>query len=123
MRWRIYYAGGATFSDEDGSPADAPGQGALIIAMANESTGRDLLHLADYYLFKGERWIGLDLFGLLDHVLNLLGEVEGVVAGRTVSDAEYRAAYMRAKHDPDFPPKSATRSGERPLHHSSGRVD
>lgn len=123
MKWRIYYTDGSTFSDEDGTPSQAPGQGALVITMANLATGRDILHLADYYVHKGGRWYGVDLFGLLDHVLNLFDEIDGVIAGRTVSDQAFRAAYEHAKHDPAFPVKSATRSGERPLHHSGGKVD
>lgn len=82
LAWRIYYDSGETYSDVDGSPSSAPGQGVLAIAQANPLTGHDVLHLADYYLYKGGKWIGLDLFGLLDHVLNCFDEIHGVVAGR-----------------------------------------
>ena len=53
--WRIYYGDGSTFSDEDGSPFDAPRTGVQVIAYTNPSTGKiDRLSQADFYYYEPE---------------------------------------------------------------------
>jgi hypothetical protein len=71
VKWRIYYEDGGTFSDEDGSPKEAPGWGVQTIVQPHIESGRYLLPPYDYYLFRDGRWIGVDVAGLTDHLLKL----------------------------------------------------
>jgi hypothetical protein len=74
----------------------------------------------DYYINVQDGWLGVDLFGLLDYVLNQLDRVNGVKAGRAVTNEVYASVMRRAQDDPDFAAKSARRSNERP-YASEGR--
>lgn len=99
MTWRIYYAGGATFSSDDGSPQDAPPWGVLCAIMQHELGGKYLLGGCDYYWHDGDGWLGGNLIGLIDRLA--IGPVV-VRMGRMVDIAEYEATIQRAREDPDF---------------------
>lgn len=109
MNWRIYYDDGSTFDDTQGSPADAPGYGVLVILIADPDVGHMTLHSFDYYVFREGLWLGVDTFGLIDQILNNFTLLGGVVAGRTVSPQHFRVLLKWAERDPDFAPKSAYR--------------
>lgn len=48
---------------------------------------------ADYYVWWDERWLGVDLFGLFDYLMD-----SGLVLfGRTITNEEYQAIYQEAK--------------------------
>jgi hypothetical protein len=50
---------------------------------------------ADYYVWRGDHWRGVDIFGLFDYLLD-----SGLVLfGRTITNAEYIKIYQRAKGD------------------------
>jgi len=114
MDWRVYYDLDVMFDNTQGSPADAPGFGALVIAMCEETVNRAVLHGFDYYIFVGGEWLGVDRFGLVDWLCNRLPDVEGVIAGRSVNNATFDRMVKLATNDPDFPPKSGSRVNERP---------
>ena len=110
LAWRVYYGDGTTFSSEDGGPADAPGRNVQVIVQADERVGRCLLSQHDYYVWRGE-WIGVDLFGLFDYLVDT-GWAR-VLCGRMIPHKAFRDAYQAAKADPDFPPRSGKLPKER----------
>jgi len=56
-RWRIWYSGGDTFSNEDGPPEDAPRDG--VQAIAEKRDGRTIVWTgSDLYCWAGEGWHG-----------------------------------------------------------------
>lgn len=113
--WRIYYDDGSTFSSEDGSPEDAPAFGAVVIVFPDEEVGRVIMHGWDWYYWVPEdgTWWGADIYGLLDRLLHRI-DCRALLQGRNMLNTEYLALFKRASEDPDFPLKSAKRSGERP---------
>ncbi len=116
MKWRVYYVGGATFSNEDGDVWQAPGYGVMAVCQPEPDVGLETLHAFDYYIFMRGQWRGLSGHdGLLDHMTAHAKEVQAVIAGRQVPRQEYQDVMRIALHDPDFPRKSATHDGERPL--------
>jgi hypothetical protein len=114
IQWRIFYDDGSTFDNEQGAPYDAPGLGVICIVKMDTQSGRGILSGFDYYLYIDIEWMGADLFGLLDHVLNRFAHLRGVCAGRTIDNGTYQLILRRAHEDDDFPVKSGRRENERP---------
>lgn len=108
--WRIYYDRG-TYGSEDGPVEDAPGQGVLVIAQADEDVGRELRYGHDFYVWNGDRWFGVDQYGLWDYLSH--PGWRKVVAGRTVEPRVMEHAYARAMGDSGLPAKTARREDER----------
>lgn len=108
--WRIYYVGGATYSDRDGAVEDAPGLGVLVIGQADPDVGRELRYGSDFYIWEADRWLAVDQYGLWDYLAR--PGWRKVVAGRTVAPRDMARAYAAAFADPDLPPKTARLTGE-----------
>ena len=109
IKWQIYYDDGSTFSDEDGLPAEAPGHGIQIIAEADPVVGLQLQSGKDFWIRRNDRWIGVDLVGLLDHLVST-GHVK---QGRMLTNAEFSAVQTRALSDRRLARKSARHPDER----------
>ena len=102
IKWRIYYSDGSTYSDEDGTPADAPGSGVICAACYDEDNRRKLAVSADYYVYEagmspGGRWLGVDLFGLWDYLARPGWKT--VKFGRMVGDSQFRQVMLAATND------------------------
>lgn len=107
--YRIYYAGGVTVSQE--TPIElTPALGVQVIVQADLEVGWAMTHSRDYYVWWGERWVGVDQFGLWDYLIR-----EGwkrVLFGRTLTAVEYQAIYAQAKADRTFANKNGYLPGE-----------
>lgn len=103
-RWKIYYDE-STFSYLDGEPNETPQFGVICILQDDELVGRKILHFYDWYFWEGQEWMGCDIFGLTDRLMNDL-PVHHLRAGRTVPGRVYRQIMDAADHDLDFPPRS-----------------
>lgn len=112
MDWKLYYADDATFSSEDGSPADAPPSGVLLIAQIDPDTGWSVLCRASCYVYLVDAWQEADWFDVIDLCSTRLQDIKGVVIGRLVTKAEFVACYQRAQRDPELPQKSGYRPRE-----------
>lgn len=103
MLWKIYYHDGSTFSDQDGEPSAAPADGIQVIVQADGVVGRSVIDGKDFYVFDGERWVGMDEDGMKTHFRN-----RGLLKhGLTLSRPAYDEILHKALSDPDFPKKSA----------------
>lgn len=107
MQWRVYYTGGATFSDGDGAPFDAPAVGVQVIVQKEPEIGRYLLAQRDFYWWDAERqfWFGGDQAGFYQYLFQ--PGPKKVLFGAFVSNAEYQEWIRQAHQDKDFPVKSA----------------
>jgi hypothetical protein len=57
---------------------------------------------SDYYIYRpGGGWLGVDIFGLFDWLI----ESGLALFGRTITNAEYQAIYAMAKTDKALPAK------------------
>ncbi len=112
MKWRVYYTGGATFSDKDGSPFEAPALGVQTIVQADPEVGRYIVARRDYYWWDVERdrWFGGDYAGFFQYMVT--PGPRRALFGHYVTNAEYEACAKAAHLDPDFPPKSARHPDE-----------
>lgn len=78
--FRVYYADGSVY---DGSPAQAPGWGVVVIVQ------------------YGGGWWGHDLAGLLDCLAQPGPNI--ILHGRTVSSKRWPELMAKANLDPDYP--------------------
>lgn len=87
---RIYYSDGRVASE-----GPFPARDVQVIVQEDERTGWFMLTGFDYYVQRGGWWIGVDIFGLFDFLLD-----SGVVLfGRTIDADEYDNIYQRARTD------------------------
>lgn len=106
--WRIYYGNGETFADEDGVPSGEQARNIQAIVQSDKRVGWHIQHSADYYIWRDGAWLGVDIFGLFDFLLD-----SGLVLfGRTIGNDEYQEVFRRAKAEMDTN-KTAFRHGER----------
>jgi len=100
MKWRIFYADGTTFGSEKGEPKDAPGLGVVVIVQENETPGERpyLQHRTDYYIWRGNRWLGCDLFGLWQYLfVEKFTFEKAFLAGQTVENWFFDKLHREAK--------------------------
>ena len=139
VKWRVYYGDKTTFSSDDGSPQDAPPWNVQTIVQPHIESGRYLLPPYDYYIWRDERWIGVDACGLADHLVHLgilkldsnfrkklyrngqwhniddvdlvmnMADMGLALMGRTIRTEDFLALIQIAQEDPDFPRRTAYR--------------
>jgi len=114
MNWRIYYADGSTYSDQDGAPEDAPARDVQVVVISDRNHGWMTQALTDYYVWDdrggGLRWWGVDLFGLYDYLIE--PGYKCVLFGRTIAKQDFNEIFERACADKDFPKKTSYANGE-----------
>ncbi len=111
VRWKIFYADGSTFCDQDGWPYDAPARGVQAIAQSHPDVGRTINCKEHYYWWTGERWLGGDQFGLFDYLVE--NGPRKVIFGRVLDNDNFRKVMQQLIADDYLPPKSARLPDER----------
>lgn len=111
LEWCLVYEGGKTYSNEDGSPFDAPGSGVQAVIFADPDIGHGITHGCDCYWYDKGTWFGLmDKHGWGLMIYMLAPGPKKVVYGTTTStQREFQAALALASKvgAERFPPKSA----------------
>lgn len=105
MNWRVYYADGSTFSNQDGAPEDAHGLGVVVIVIRHTDARIQayLQHQADYYIWAGGKWWACDLFRLWQYwFVQKYAHQKAALAGETVENELYEQIVKTAKADKDF---------------------
>lgn len=121
-KWKIFYGDGSTFSDQDGQPLDAPIANVQVIAQEHKESGRYMQTARDYYVYwpGRERWVGVDLAGVLDFLVEMSlffwgGEEDGAIIiqravntglvklGRTINRERFYEIYQLADSDEYLP--------------------
>ncbi len=95
-RWCVWYVDGTTFSSEDGTPAEAPGAGVVVIAQDGGNHGDPYVTGGqqwttvagyDWYIFDRGYWFSVNMSGLVQYVAEPGAKV--VKAGRWVPPEVY----------------------------------
>lgn len=105
MNWKIYYADESTYSDEDGSIGNAPGDGVLVIVEKDSLVGRSIYSNTDWYWRLENQWWGGDIDGM-KYYLRQPG-LKKVLEGAAVPNHMWKRIFRQALEDKDFPRKSA----------------
>lgn len=105
LRWRLYYSDGSTFDDTQGTPADAPAYGVVVVLQRHDSLHwpRTVVQRFDWYWWRPDEgvWYGGDTYGFFDQACRC-----GAVwpkQGRAVSNDRFAELMHIATHDADFP--------------------
>ena len=78
-------------------------RGVQVILQADPGVGWAMATGSDYYIrWPGRGWVGVDIFGLFDWLI----ESGQVLFGRTITNAEYQAIFNQAKADKSLPEKA-----------------
>lgn len=93
--WQIYYDGGKIHNEQDGPPIGENARGVQAILQDHPEVGWHIQNGQDYYVCRCGRWMGVDLFGLFDYLL----DTGLVVFGRTVASDAYKGILERALAD------------------------
>jgi hypothetical protein len=91
MTFRIYYSDGSFYDQDENSPM--PVLDAQIIVQKDQDRGWITTHGADFFIRKGGRWWGVDLYGLF----RFLMDTGSVLFGETIRHKEFDEIYQRAK--------------------------
>lgn len=103
---RVYYGNGEVWTSEDEKPP--PSRDVQVIAQDDDRTGWYTVTGSDYYIQRDGVWVGVDVFGLYDFLLD-----SGLVLfGRTIDADEYATILARARSEMHYR-KSARLPGER----------
>ena len=84
---RIFYSDGEYSGD---SP---PARDVQLIVQSDGAGPPYFQSGTDYYVKRDGRWLGVDIFGLFDYLM----DTGLVLFGRTITNAEYQAIYQKAK--------------------------
>lgn len=93
-RWVIFYDDHSTFADEDGTPAEAPAHGVIVVVVDMGTNGVRVLHQSDFYWWRNETWWAGDVFGFLDQAGRF--GATWPKQGRTVLPNDYQEIMARA---------------------------
>ena len=111
IEWAIYYGDGSRFTNEDGSPWDAPRLNVQTIVSPHWHLGYEIQTDSDYYYYDEEAnvWFIADTFAIWDVLIRCKHPV--ILFGRYISTEEYMKIVRRALSE--MPGKKATwRRGE-----------
>jgi hypothetical protein len=99
-RWCVFYADETIVYSDHLEPSDIPGLGVIVIVQEHEDPQERpyLQHMTDYYVWKGDRWQGCDLFYLWQYMFVEKFEFEKVaLAGQTVRNTEFEEIRKQAR--------------------------
>lgn len=98
--WKIYYTDGTSFTDQDGSPEDAPAKGVALVLQQEGRCNRRVLKLRDWYRWcpRHNRWFECDEYD----VLKELDNYGKVVArhGEYMLEADFEKILIASHSDP-----------------------
>jgi hypothetical protein len=93
VRFKVYYDGGMEFDSEVGGKL--PERGVQVIVQDHPDIGWHTQSGYDYYVRRDGRWVGVDLFGLYDWLL----DQGDVLFGRTLSRKQFNEVMAVALKD------------------------
>jgi hypothetical protein len=99
--WKIYYADDTTVSSKDYIPYTIPIRSGIQVIVQEDAEDRWVtVSGTDYYVWKGDEWFGVDIFGLQDYLLSPGSKC--VLFGTIISKYRFREIYNRARTDMMF---------------------
>lgn len=99
MKWRIYYADGSTWDDDQGLK-ECPAYGAICILQQRGYDGRYFItSQSPYYIRVRGEWLPAWINDVEDYLANQLGTIERFLVGRIIPKTEFQAIYEQAKAD------------------------
>lgn len=104
MRWRVYYGDGSYFNDGDYWHEHLPTRDVQAIVQDHPDVGWEIVSHADYYVWWGGRWRGVDVAGYHDYLMTMGWKY--VLFGRTLRQSEFTAIFNHANDEREFGQKN-----------------
>lgn len=104
IKWKLYYVGGSTWTNEQSKPADIPNRHEVVCIQQWEPIlNREILNQWLFYRWveTDGLWFGTSDEGIIDRLL-YNKPVLGLLAGVRLSRADFAAFYAVAYNDSDF---------------------
>ena len=92
-RWTIYYKDGTTYTEQDGSPFDAPGDGVQVIAKERDDGSCTLANYSDFYRWTGESWIASEIWDVRAYFSRHKGP-QKIICGE---ECDHRSDFLKAQ--------------------------
>lgn len=92
--WAIYYDDGSVLSGQ-GKPEKVDKFGVICIVQKVANEPRIIWAQLDFYYWNGEQWIGGDIFGVMDRLINDM-PIQHFLQGRTIASVKYRDILAKA---------------------------
>ena len=89
MKWQVFY--------DDGTHTNEVIRKDGVICIVQEVDGHhNIQNRKDFYILT-DAWIGVDVFGLRDYVINHLEDIRLIVEGKSVSNKNFNDIFKTAK--------------------------
>lgn len=98
MRWRIYYDDGSTRETLPATASQHLGVQAIVQCHVDNGKYYPLVGV-DFYVLTGSVWIGMNDFGLIDHVTFIQEPIHCVLWGRAINKVDFKKIYYQAQED------------------------
>ena len=108
--WIIYYSDGDCFSGAY-EVEDLPTRDVQVIVQTDMDAGWITQSGTDYYIWKDNRWYGVDSFGMFDYLAS--PGWKKVLFGRYITSDEYNDIMSLALNDERLPKKTSGSRTER----------
>ena len=103
--WILFYEDGSSFSNDDGSPEDAPREGVIVVVIRDITCGRQHLWNQDTYCWQDGTWVPHDSVGC-ERYLNIT-KWPIRLRGYWITDDKWEKIRMAAINDTRIPAKTA----------------
>ena len=110
LKYKIFYANGQTYCDEDGPVNEAPKAGVMMVVVEDAEVGRVIEQGGPYWVYDGFRWTNVNEAGL--HMYMFSPGWKLVLYAQAVPDNHYRNFLAVATSDTYLPPKTAETESE-----------
>lgn len=98
-KWRIYYADGTTWNDDQGLK-ECPSYGAICILQRRGYDERYFItSQSPYYMHIRGEWLPVWMNDIEDYLANQLADIDRLIIGRIIPKSEFQAIYEQAKAD------------------------
>jgi hypothetical protein len=104
LRWRIYYGDGSTFDNLQGSADEAPPFDVqFVVQLCDQNRWKEQLDQSDYFVMtENGVWVGCDITGVLDRLINRI-PFSGFLVGRWIEHDAFMDLQIKVTKDQDFP--------------------
>ena len=108
--WAIYYGDGSIFTDEDGSPFDAPRTNVQIIVEKHPRLGWELFSQSEYFYYEPETrgFYHADIFTVFSVLIRSKAPL--ILFGQMISDEKFEEITLKMLDDLPSP-KTSWRRG------------
>lgn len=109
MFWEVYYGDGSIVNYRESSVEALSGRNVQVVLQEDPDISWVTLSSSDYYIWKNDRWVGVDFTGLILYLID--SGWKKVLVGETITHKEFKGIFKRAREK--WGEKQGFKRGER----------